>query len=322
MDYVDHSSQTRRLGPPIDEQGTGARLDEYLAAKFPFLSRSGWQRQIRSGMVLVNKLPVKRPAQRLHPGDELCRISPEDEEPEVDTGLKVLWSDGDVAILFKPSCLPMHEGGRYRLKTVAAMLPYVLGPDWSYVHRLDRETSGLLVCGRTREVREALGRQWEQQQVKKTYLAITRKVPAEPRWTTRLPIKHSRHDRSNRAFVAADGDDAVTEFSLVSAGTEHALIEAKPLTGRMNQIRVHCEALGIPLVGDKIYGANPQIATWYRKEGNSQRVQALAGFPRHALHAWKIQLQHPISKAPLSFECPLPEDLQGYCKMHGIHTPN
>lgn len=322
MDITRAPSLTRRLGPPMDELSAGMRLDEYLAANFLFLSRSGWQKEIRAGAVLVNRQQARRAAQRLRRGDEVCRISPIDEEPEVDTGLRILWNDGDLAVLYKPACLPMHEGGRYRFKTVAALQTQILGPEWSYVHRLDRETSGLLICGRTLAVRQALGEQWTNRQVHKTYLAITRGIPRETRWSTHLAIKHSRYDRSNRAFIAEDGDEAITAFSLLSAGRDCALIEAKPLTGRINQIRVHCEALGIPLVGDKVYGANPQISTWYRKEGNSQRVQELAGFPRHALHAWKIELLHPLTKAPLSFECPLPQDLQDYCKSHGIPTPN
>lgn len=311
---------TRRLGPPIAEVASGSRLDEYLADRFPFLSRSSWQKEISSGVVFINEIATTKPARRLRLGDELSRLSPIDEEPEVDTNLKLLWTDGDVAALYKPAGLPMHESGRYRLKTVAVLQAQILGPEWSYVHRLDRETSGLLICGRTTAIRQSLVEDWQQSRVKKAYLAITRSIPTQTQWTVDLPIKHVRKDRRNRAFTAADGDRAVTEFSLISAGMNSALVEARPLTGRTNQIRLHCEAAGVPLLGDKIYGADPEIFEWYRKEGNTSRVQKRAGFSRHALHAWKLTLTHPLSRKELTLECPLADDLRDYCKNHGIKT--
>ena len=152
--------ETRKLGPAIKDDKCGYRLDEYLAQHFPFFSRSGWQREIKAGAVFVNDVPARKPAQRLKLGDELCRLHPFEEEPEVNTNIKVIWNDGDVAAVYKPAGLPMHESGRYRRRTVAGVLPQVLGPSWGYVHRLDRETSGILLCARTSEQPTSSGNGW------------------------------------------------------------------------------------------------------------------------------------------------------------------
>jgi 23S rRNA pseudouridine1911/1915/1917 synthase len=311
--------ETRRLGLPIDEEAAGRRVDEYLAGKFPFFSRSGWQREITSGVVLVNGAPARKPSQRLQLGDELRRVHPFHEEPDVDTNMRLLWCDGELAALYKPPGLPMHEAGYFRRRTVAGVIPQVLGPDWTPVHRLDRETSGILLCARQPVIRARLTDMWTNKQVQKTYLAITNGLPEEDLWTVNLPIKSERYLRTNRAEISEDGDEALTVFRVIARGSGSAFVEARPLTGRTNQIRVHAAAVGLPLVGDKVYGADPAILEIYRKEGNTPRVQAMAGFPRHALHAFRLELEHPISKKALHLECPLPEDLIKLCATKSIY---
>lgn len=313
------SEETRRLGLPIDDRAVGLRLDEYLAGKFPFFSRAAWQREIFSGVVLVNGTKARKPAQRLQLGDELRRLHPFDEEPDVDTNMPILWCDGELAALLKPAGLPMHESGYYRRRTVAGVLPEVLGQGWTPVHRLDRETSGLLLCARQPVIRAKLTDMWTNKQVRKTYLAITNGLPTEDLWNVDLPIKSERYERTNRAEISDQGDDAFTIFRVLARGSDAALVEAKPLTGRTNQIRVHSAAIGLPLIGDKVYGADSSILELYRKEGNSERVKSMAGYPRHALHAWKLSLEHPISREEIHLECPLPEDLKSLCQDKGIN---
>jgi 23S rRNA pseudouridine1911/1915/1917 synthase len=105
---------------------------------------------------------------------------------------------------------------------------------------------------------------------------------------------------------------------MLARGEGASLLEAKPLTGRTNQIRVHIAAIGFPLIGDKVYGADPSILEIYRKEGNSERVKNLAGYPRHALHAWKLSLEHPITRKEIHLECPMPSDLIDLCNQRRI----
>ena len=315
-DEIDN--ETRRLGSAIDAKFMGRRIDDYLAEFFPFFSRSGWQREIERAVVLVNGIPARKPAQRLQWGDELCRIHPLSEEPEVDTHIPVLWNDGDLAMVMKPAGLPMHESGRYRRRTVVAVLRNILGPTWTHAHRLDRETSGLLLCARSPELRAKLVDIWMLRGVSKTYLAVLSGTTPSDEWTVNLPIKADRFDFSHRAHISDEGDEAVTEFRVLARGENATLVEAKPVTGRTNQIRVHAAAIGFPLIGDKVYGPNDEVHDLYRKEGNTEQVQEMAGFSRHALHAWKMAFAHPVSGAWRTWTCDLPDDLKALCRSRGM----
>jgi 23S rRNA pseudouridine1911/1915/1917 synthase len=309
---------TRRLGGPITNTEVGRRLDDYLAENFPFFSRASWQREIHGGVVLVNRSVAKKPAQRLQLGDELRRLHPLDEEPEVNTNMEILWSDGELAALNKPAGLPMHEAGYYRRRTVAGVLPQILGPDWTAVHRLDRETSGLLLCARQPSVRAKMTALWTLKQVRKSYLALTVGTPPKDSWTVDQHIKAKRKERHNRAELCDEGSMALTNFEVIGRGPNAALIKASPITGKTNQIRLHAAASGFPLIGDKMYGHNSEILELYRSEGNSPRVQKLAGFSRHALHSWKLSFIHPLTRSPLDLHCPLAGDLVKLCKSQNI----
>ena len=312
------SEDTRRLGAPVKTEQVGRRLDDYLAEKFPFFSRAGWQREIQNGVVTVNGSKARKPAQRLQLGDELRRLHPFDEEPDVDTNMEILWCDGELAALKKPAGLPMHEAGYYRRRTVAGVLPQILGQGWTPVHRLDRETSGLLLCARQPAVRAQLTAMWTFKQVRKTYIGVTAGLPTDDLWTVDLPIKAERQARHNRAEISDDGASAVTNFRVIKRGRDAALIEATPITGKTNQIRLHVAAAGWPLVGDKMYGTNKEILELYRSEGNSTRVKELSGFPRHALHAWRLSLTHPLTRRELELTCPIPIDLIQLCESRDI----
>jgi 23S rRNA pseudouridine1911/1915/1917 synthase len=312
------NQETRRLGLPIDDRTVGLRLDEYLAARFPFFSRAAWQREITNGVVMVNAQKARKPAQRLQIGDDVRRLHPFDEVPDVDTKMPILWCDGELAAVFKPAGLPMHEAGYYRRRTVAGVLPEVLGQGWTPVHRLDRETSGLLLCARQPGIRACLTEMWTNKEIQKTYLAVTNGLPQENLWTVDQPIKAERYERTNKAEISDEGAEAITVFRVLARGVASALVEVKPLTGRTNQIRLHAASIGLPLIGDKVYGADPGIIETYRKEGNTLRVQAMAGYPRHALHAWKLTFRHPISRLEMTLGCSLAEDLRFLCERENI----
>jgi len=224
----------------------------------------------------------------------------------------------EIAAVIKPAGLPMHEGGRYHKNTFVNMLPKYLGPGWTHVHRLDRETSGVVLCAKTAEMRAKLTEHWSQRQVEKTYLAITTSKPELNHWHINQPILKERHLRTNRAELSPDGDEAFTEFTVLSSGVEESLIAAKPLTGRTNQIRLHLNASNLCLVGEKLYGVNPEILEIYRKEGNTMRVQEMAGFSRHALHCWKLKFRHPGNNQVHECVAPLADDLVDLCKKRGV----
>jgi 23S rRNA pseudouridine1911/1915/1917 synthase len=315
------SEETRRLGKLITAEEVGVRLDEYLSSSYRFFSRSAWQREIKWGHVLVNGILAKKPSYRLQLADDIRRLHPLYEEPDVDLNLRLIWSNDHIAAVYKPPGLPMHESGYYRRKTVAGILPSILGPHWTPVHRLDRETSGLLLCAKTPNLRAKLTSAWTNREVEKSYLAIITDHPSSADFAVNLPIKADRYERTNRATVDPDGDEACTLFRVLAKGKASTLLEARPLTGRTNQIRVHLHASGLYLFGDKVYGPNPNILDLYRKEGNSLNVQTLAGFPRHALHAWRLKFKNPDSNEVIELECPLADDLKTLCEIKNIdHT--
>src|SRR5690606_23818407 len=144
----------RAIGAPVLTEDAGRRADSYMAENFPFWSRAAWQKAFRSGRVLVDKRPI-RSSHRLKPGDRLYIYYPHEVEPEVDDGIAVLWEEAGVMAVYKPSGLPMHENGPYRKNTFARLLIDKVGRDWAAVHRLDRETSGIVICAADPDLRAA-----------------------------------------------------------------------------------------------------------------------------------------------------------------------
>jgi 23S rRNA pseudouridine1911/1915/1917 synthase len=147
------------------------RLDKFLGRAFPFHSRTGWKELIERGEVLVNS-KAKRGSYALGPGDEIFYFQPAEKEPEVNTTIHVVWEKDGVAVVCKPPNLPMHEGGAYKHNTFHRVLHENLGPEWFAIHRLDRETSGIVICANNKEARNALTAQMLAHGIKKTYYAI------------------------------------------------------------------------------------------------------------------------------------------------------
>ncbi|MCX6117617.1 MAG: RluA family pseudouridine synthase [Proteobacteria bacterium] len=321
MTSTGRNIETRFLGPAITPDIAGERIDAYLSQRFPFFSRSGWQKEIDMGVVYINEKPARKSSLKLQIGDQLSRLHPLSEEPEVDTNIKILWTDGHIAAIEKPAGLPMHESGRYRRKTVAGIIPDLLGTSWGYVHRLDRETSGIVICASSPELRAKLVSHWTNLGVAKSYLAIITSVPNMDNWTVNLPILAIRHERTNRAQIHPEGLPAQTNFRVISKADHLALIVAEPKTGRTNQIRLHLEANGYRLHGEKVYGVDPAILELYRKEGNTELVQKMAGGSRHMLHAWKVGFQHPITGEQVVFECEMPSDMKAIALSNKLFGP-
>ena len=143
MDHFDLNY--RSLGKPIALDSEQSRLDRYLADNFLFLSRARWNEAIRKGEVLINREVVSKPSRKLRCGDEVRYYCPAADEPEVDKGVLEVWREGPVMAVYKPSNLPMHDGGVYRFNTFEKVLRDKFGQDWAAIHRLDRETSGLVL---------------------------------------------------------------------------------------------------------------------------------------------------------------------------------
>lgn len=290
----------------------GKRIDAYLSQSFPFLTRSGWQKRMDQGEVLVNRHEVKA-SYRLRVGDIVQFYHPPEAEPEVDRGIRILWEEGEVMAVYKPGNLPMHENGAYRNNTFAKLLDSVRGPDWSAVHRLDRETSGIVLCGSTHRTRQKLAEDFERKKIQKEYLCIVKGVPETPQWSNSGALGDLVQSQIRiKKWVVEGGLSAETGFAVEAVSADgYALLRAFPKTGRTNQIRIHAAHSGHWILGDKLYHPNEDVFLDYWKTGETTKfVIEQTGFHRCCLHAAALTFTHPVSKMEVRVESPLPEDLQ------------
>ena len=277
----------------------GLRLDQALAKLLPGESRSRLARLVEDGSVLVDGARA-RPADRLRGGERLeVTLAPRPEEaafrPE-DIALEVLHEDEDVLVVAKPAGLVVHPGsGNWAGTMLNALLhrvPVLKSlPRAGIVHRLDKETSGLLVVARNEAAMQDLVRQLQARTVKRTYLAIARgAVPGEG--TVEAPIGRHPTQRTRMAVVRG-GKPAVTHYRVRERFPAHTLVECELETGRTHQIRVHMASIGHPLEGVPVYGGR-----------GARRL------PRQALHAWKLAFVHPRTGRTVRFTAPPPPDFE------------
>lgn len=300
----------RPLGPPVRPAEAGSRLDTYLAREFRFLSRSAWQKRIDDGSLFVNGEPAKA-AVRVKPGDVLTMYAPVQVEPEVDRGIRMLWQKAGVAAVFKPGNLPMHENGPYRNNTFAAILAAEIGPEWAACHRLDRETSGIVLCGATAAIRAVLAEDFSRRLIHKEYLAIARGRPTAASWDVDGPIGDLVESQIRiKKWVVPDGLPAQTGFAIVDLADQACLLRAKPVTGRTNQIRIHAAWSGHVLYGDKLYHPDEAVfLDYFENRATTPWVVEQTGFARCALHAAALEFSHPDTGERVRVEAELPEDL-------------
>lgn len=288
----------------------GLRLDQALAKVLPQYSRARLQQWIRDGAVKVDgRLPRTRDVVR---GDEAvhihARIAVMAGVTSEAMAIEVVWSDRHLLVINKPAGLVVHPGAgnaRHTLQNgLLAFDPELARvPRAGLVHRLDKDTSGLLVVARTPEAHTALVAQLAARQIHRSYVALCTGVMTGG-GTIAQPIGRHRSLRTRMA-VRADGRAAVTHFRITRRFPAHTLVSAELETGRTHQIRVHFAHLGFPLVGDPVYGGRRRLPA-----GASALVVAeLARFKRQALHAARLGLTHPFTDEALAWEAPMPADL-------------
>jgi 23S rRNA pseudouridine1911/1915/1917 synthase len=281
----------------------GERLDTFIARRCPELSRSHARRLIDEGLVSVNGGQAK-PSERVTAGVSVTVTIPPPETidlaPEA-IPLTIIYQDGDIIVLDKPAGLTVHPAPGHPSSTLVnallAACPDLRGIAGTLrpgiVHRLDKDTSGLMVVAKNDRAQRALQRQLKEREVRKTYLALVKGVPAPREGTIEAPI--GRHPKNRKKMaVVADGREAITRYRVREeiAGGEYSLLDVEPITGRTHQIRVHLAAIGHPVVGDATYG----------------RTSAVIG--RQFLHAHKLAFAMPLGGRTVEFESPLPADLR------------
>ena len=299
----------------MPERAAGARADLFLATRFRTLSRTAAARAIRQGEVTSATRPLKpsstlKVGERLHVG--IAGFAPDGPPPPFPT---ILHEDDTVLVISKPSGLLVHPAGDRWAWAVIGMVKDAR-PDHrvDLVHRLDRDTSGVLVLTKDHATNAWLKQQFRQRSeaLNKSYLAVVRGLPD---WETReIDAPMGDHEASEvrlRRCVRADGQVARTTVRVVERMPARglSLVACRIHTGRTHQIRVHLEHVGLPILGDKLYGHSDDVFLEWLESGATPRVRAAAGFPRQCLHAWQLKLPLPDG-ATIQLEAPLPADLQ------------
>jgi len=294
----------------VPEAFAAMRVDRYLGTRFLFLSRTEWNRRLRKGEVLVNERPVKA-SFRLKEGDRVCYFCPVEKEPPVNTNIRIISEDEGVLAIYKPPNLPMHEGGAYRKNTFYEVLRDRLGPDCAAVHRLDRETSGIVLCARDPELRNALSAGLRERVFEKTYLAIVHGVPEQEEWSVDAPLGDALETSFRvKQWVRPDGAESLTTFRCLESRKGRSLLQVSPKTGRTHQIRVHGSWSGFPLVGDKKYYPDESIYLEYLENGFTDRVRSACYTERLCLHATAMRYQHPVHGRVSEVHSPIPDDMK------------
>jgi 23S rRNA pseudouridine1911/1915/1917 synthase len=283
------------------------RLDKYLAGKLPSLSRSKIQRLIKNGQVRLNDRVVSKTGEQIASGDRIEIYIPQKREtgliPEM-IPLDIVYEDTSVIVVNKPSGIVVHPGAGNPTGTlVNALLAYdpairsIGDPDRpGVVHRLDKETSGVLIFARTDKAYRWLVKQFKTRDIEKKYLALVDGRPPTPTGRIEAPIIRDPVNRTQMAVgLRGQGKPAVSEYFVIQSYQRHTYLEVHPITGRTHQIRVHLAYLDIPVVADTVYGfRNPTIDLG----------------ERFFLHAKSLSLRLPGDRAKRTFEAPLPSDLQ------------
>jgi 23S rRNA pseudouridine1911/1915/1917 synthase len=282
----------------VTDAEAGSRLDAAVASRAE-VARSVVERLLRDGVVTVDGHVLPK-SHRLEAGTIVQAEIPDPEpglEPEPAT-VPVVYEDEHLLVVDKPSGLTMHPGAGVRSGTLAAQL-LSLGarggddPDRpGIVHRLDRDTSGLLVASRTEDAHAALQKAIRRREIERRYLALVRGRPRSRSGRIEAAIGRDRRDPTRRSLDTDEPREAGTHFEARELLAEHALLEVRLETGRTHQIRVHLQAIGLPVAGDPLYGGRGDL-----------------GLGRQFLHAHRLRFRHPVTGDEIDVESPLPPDL-------------
>ena len=304
------TTSTVRLSLQIPQSQAGQRLDQALATMLPDYSRSRLKGWIESGAVLVDG-NSRRPRDKVFGGEAVDIAATLAQDPTAQPQaipLDVVHEDAHVLVLDKPPGLVVHPGAGNPHGTLQnALLAHdprlATLPRAGIVHRLDKDTSGLLVVARTLAAHTALVRMLEQREVHREYEAICRGVMTSG-GTVEAPIDRHPTDRVRMA-VRDGGRDAVTHYRVIRRFHAHTHVRVQLETGRTHQIRVHLAHVGYPIVGDKVYGGRLALP---KGVSESLRV-SLRQFPRQALHAARLQFEHPVTGSAVDAISALPADM-------------
>jgi 23S rRNA pseudouridine1911/1915/1917 synthase len=304
----------------VPPESAGMRLDLFVQTQLKRTSRTRTQ-------AIIRRSAFDAEGRRLRANDRvfaeqrvLLWREPWD-EVAVPTELPVLYEDEHLFAIAKPAGVPVHPTARYHRNTVVKLLALSRGSEtFTLAHRLDRETSGVLLLAKTREADRNIKRQLEDRVgVEKQYLAIAWGAPVDDDFRVELPLEldtASRLKVKMRVATTGAGLAASTRFRVVARARRddrtYSLLRCDLETGRQHQIRVHLAAIGCPVVGDKLYGPDPELFARGADQTLTQSDRTLLELDRHALHAHRLSFAHPITGVRLSIEAPVPQDLVAF----------
>ena len=324
----DQDSETLRF--VIDEELNGIRIDKAINDLDESLSRARVKSLVEDGQVLLNGAVCTNASKKLKAGDtvEIDVPPPVTAYPEPeDIPLDVVYEDDDLLVINKQVGLVVHPGAGNPTGTlVNALLHYcagslsgingVLRP--GIVHRLDKDTSGLIIVAKNDAAHRGLAAQLEDRSLSRVYKALVFKTPIPHRGTVNQPIGRHPGNRREMMVTRRNAKEAVTHYEVIQAfGEACALVSCKLESGRTHQIRVHMAWMKHPVIGDPVYGPQPNaLASTLKKAGyEAGAIEKIAAFPRQALHAGNIAFIHPGTDEEMSFEAPLPKDMTNLLKL-------
>ena len=295
----------------VPSDHSGQRLDSVIAKLFPDFSRSKLKKWLDSGSVFVNDNPLIKPSKKVTGGEEIKILIEEEKmvsaEPQ-DIPFEVIHESIDFLIVNKDAGMVVHPGAGNHKNTLLNALLFKFPelenlPRAGIVHRLDKETSGLMIVARSQNAYKNLSEQISQRSVKRTYQAF---VVGNVSRSGRVEEPVGRHPRNRQKQAVTDkGKHALTKYSIVKKYGNYTHLEVNLETGRTHQIRVHMSHIGFPLIGDVLYGRKKRFA----KSTNSDLREVIEKFPRQALHASNLSFEEVDKKKIVSFKSPLPEDI-------------
>jgi len=324
-----HQPPAERLTAEADESHAGVRLDRFLSAALPQLSRTRVQALIKEGQVASRGATIEDAKYRVKPGDRFELAVPQAAEAAVAAEaipLDVVYEDNSLIVIDKPAGLVVHPGAGQPAGTLVNALIAHCGKSLSgiggvarpgIVHRLDKDTSGLMVVAKTDQAHRALADQFADHghtgEMERGYLALVWGAPSKPQGRIEAPIGRHPTSRTKMAVLPADkGRHAATHWRVVETYGHNkddpiaSLIECELETGRTHQVRVHLAHIGHPLIGDPLYGRGFKSKLKKLPQAEQAKVAAL---DRQALHAERLVFVHPVTGTLLEFNSPLPNDL-------------
>ncbi len=303
----------------------GARLDQVLARALPALSRTRLKALILEGCVASGGAVITEPSRRVKPGERFAIVVPAAAPPVPagqDIALAVLHEDADLIVIAKPAGMTVHPAPGSPDRTLVNALIAHCGASLSgiggvarpgIVHRLDKDTSGVMLAAKTDRAHAALSAQFARHSVERTYRALVWGVPQPAAGRIEGAIGRSPRNRKKMAVVERGGKAAVTHYRVLrDFGGVVSLIECRLETGRTHQIRVHLTHIGHPLLGDPVYGRSRRLRAGALP---AAAVAAVHAFSRQALHAQTLGFEHPVAGRMLRFEAPPPEDFVNLIKV-------